>query len=151
MVASKCKNYLDFLERLLFLAIRQIIRDQEAQRLSTTSIVLHVQGDGPACLGTSAHMVELKSHQRLNESALAVRLVPYDENGGRVKRLAKLLSQGVKLVVRLVELLVPSYGEMEGAAVVVAGLWGADIRATIILLLVPFGRLGLSKLGIGRE
>jgi hypothetical protein len=49
----------------------------------------------PIHLGAAADVVELETHEGLDQSGLAVRLVADDEDGGGVEGLIKLLRRSV--------------------------------------------------------
>mmetsp|Transcript_9851 Transcript_9851/g.28023 ORF Transcript_9851/g.28023 Transcript_9851/m.28023 type:complete len:559 (+) Transcript_9851:1017-2693(+) len=104
---------LDVLLELLqgHLRLHRALHDQEAVGLHASRVVLHVKGDGPPGLRPTAHVVELEAHQRLHQGRLPVRLVAHDQNRWSIERLAKVLSQRVKLVVRFVQPLVPAAQE----------------------------------------
>jgi hypothetical protein len=56
-------------------------------------MVLHLQRDRAARLGTAAHVVELEAHERLDERRLAVRLPADDDDRWRVDRHAGELGE----------------------------------------------------------
>ena len=118
----------------LLLAAVGIILQQEAPGLDGRGVVLHVDGDGAAGLGSAADVVELEAHKGLHQRGLAICLMPDDQDGRGVKRLVKLLRHVVELGVRLVQPLVaaveePVGGTVEGAVGVVRGV--PDDRSVI--------------------
>ena len=93
------------------------VRDEVAQRLHARSVVLHVKSDRSSRLRSTTDVVELESHERLDECAFSVRLVPDDEDRRRVERLVEVLRKPVQVVVRLVQLLLAARGRVPLKAV----------------------------------
>jgi len=78
-------------------------REQAALGLVAARVEAEVQRDGAARLGAAADVVELETHEGLDQRALAVRLVADDHDRRRHRRTAQLGRQRLQLVVRLVE------------------------------------------------
>jgi hypothetical protein len=78
-------------------------REEAALGLVAARVEAEVERDGAPRLGATADVVELEPHERLDQRALAVRLVADDHDRRRRRRAAQLGRQRVQLVVRLVE------------------------------------------------
>lgn len=77
--------------------------EQAALRRVAARVEAEVERDGAARLGPAPDVVELEPHERLDQRALAVRLVAHHDDGRRPRGAAQLGRQRLQLVVRLVE------------------------------------------------
>lgn len=59
--------------------------------LAAARVVLHAQGNRSAGLGASPNLIELETHEGLNEGALAARLLPDNEDSSGVEGLLEIL------------------------------------------------------------
>lgn len=108
-----CARYLDVGERhcaagdagLFVLVVpRARAGEEAAARDVAARVEAEVERDGAARLGAAADVVELEPHQRLDQRALAVRLVADDHHRWRGRRrAAQLRRQALQLVVGLVQ------------------------------------------------
>jgi len=62
--------YLELLQRHILLS--NLLRDEVAVRLDASRVVFHVQCDRAPGLGATSNVIELKSHQSLDQSCKTI-------------------------------------------------------------------------------